>query len=275
MESLSGASLETDTIKPFFNDGKFFYENVLSNKLIVNEGFTEAYPFIKGYAVIKKGGNYGIIDRSGKIIVNPEYKSFYLEDFGAKIVFGEYEFDYFSGKLTDYSFRDVERYFPQNTIYKSNHKFGIKFQSGYTTPAVYDTVLSAEYEKFAVVKKGNKLGVIDRKGNYIIPLKYDGFKEGYPEQFALKKNTSWDYYKNGELIFNSGNIPVYWRYDKIIFRSGDYYGCMDEKGTQILAAKYKWISLVGPVAINSKNQVVFYSKGKQDFVYYTFIGEKN
>lgn len=268
LEESAKVSIWNDTIKPLFINGKFYYKNTLSKKTITT-GFDEAYPFCKGYAVVKINGRYGIIDKVGKVIIKPGYERFAVTDDFPTILLGDQEFNYNTGELTKAIFHEVVPYIPQNSIFRIDGKYGVKFEDGHKTEAIYDTVLSAGYKNFAVVRSG-KIGVVDRAGKIIIPLIYDDFKGGYPDGIALRSSGKWNYFKDCKLIFRSKNQPVYWRYDKIIFKAGDYYGSMDSDGTQILSAKYKWISTTAPVALNKKNELVFYSKGSRDFVYYIF-----
>ena len=273
LEKTAEVSLLNDTIKPFFIDGKFYYKNTLSNKLIATDGFDEAYPFCNGYAVVKTGYNYEIIDKFGRVIVKPIYleNGFYLDDYFPIIELGNKMFDYQTGNLTNYSFHEAELYSPQNIIYKKDGKYGVQFEDGHKTTAIYDTILSTLQMRVAVVKKNDKIGVVNRDGIAIIPIMYNDFQEGYHYHFALKKNKKWNYYNGFKLILSNRKKLVSWGQDKIIFKSGKYYGCMDEKGNNIIKANYKWISVISPIAINKKNQLVFYNKGRRDFVYYTFV----
>ena len=265
---------DDDTIKPFFSNDKFYYKNTSSKKLINNIGFDEAYPFLKNYAVIKINGRYGIIDKSGNMAVKPEYTQFNIRDDRSILILSDrvkdksYQFDFNTGELKEAVFFEDELYFPQNKMYKVNGKYGVQFEDGSKTAAIYDTVLYQNYKDFIVVKAANKIGAINKKGAFIIPLIYNDSMSGYPDRVALRASKKWDYFVNCKLIFSSKNKPILWRYNKIIFKSGDYYGCMNDKGNQILAAKYKWISLISPIAIDKNNNLVFYNNDSPDFIYY-------
>lgn len=270
LEQTSAISLFNDSIKPFFNEGEFYYQNTGSKKIFFKNGFEEAYPFCKGYAIVKVHDKYGVIDRTAKFVVQPEYTDFYLNDYSSEITFfrgsQKRTFDYNTGELSDYIYSEILPRFYQNTVYKKHGKYGVIFENGKKLSAKYDSILSTSYRTEIVVQKNGKIGVVNEDGKLIQPLTFKEFYGGYP-WYALKKGTNWYYF--GKIRFVSKNQPVFWRYSKLIFKANNHYGCMDEEGHEILPANYQWISEEGPVAINKNNQLVFWQSGEKDFVYYT------
>ena len=145
-------------------EGKVCYIDANGNIALTIGGngkhITGAYPFNQGIAVYydKDVDSYGFIDKSGNIIISPQYDSFY------------YSTDNFQVFVDNIA--SVEN---KNGIYGGIDKTGKT-----VIPFEYQ-VLKNFHEGLAVAQKNGKYGVIDTNNNVIVPFEYDnlsGYSDG-------------------------------------------------------------------------------------------------
>ena len=120
--------------------------------------------FHDGYAVFQQGNSkkYGIIDKSGKVIVNAVYD--FIEDISEGLF-----------------------------CVKKDKKYGFVNKDGdMVIPLIYDDSDSF-HEGLAAVKKNNMWGFIDKKGDVEIPFNYN-YARNFSEGLApVKKNEKYGY----------------------------------------------------------------------------------
>ena len=193
---------------------------------------------------------YGIIDRNGNIIIEPQYdmiqipnpsKAIFIcysnyqsgkEDYQTMVVndkkevlFSKYE------QVTALAFKDAsvdEVPFEKSVLrYKQNGKYGIiDFTGKELTKPIYDSIESLSYkEGCLVVEQEGKYGVINIKGKEMIPVEYDSITaDGYYEE-------STKYQKAGFIVANKTE-------------QGYRYGYITYQGEELLEAKYNEIDRV-------------------------------
>ena len=109
LEGFSRLMEQEDTLKPRYVNGDFIYSNNQKIQLI-KEHYQEAYPFIRGFAVIKTNDHYGIINKHGEVVVKPAFNSFYVDEDFHGIMFPQMLFDFQTGKLNTVKYwGDIER----------------------------------------------------------------------------------------------------------------------------------------------------------------------
>ena len=193
---------------------------------------------------------YGIIDRNGNIIIEPQYdmiqipnpsKAIFIcysnyqsgkEDYQTMVVndkkevlFSKYE------QVTALAFKDAsvdEVPFEKSVLrYKQNGKYGIiDFTGKELTKPIYDSIESLSYkEGCLVVEQEGKYGVINIKEKEMIPVEYDSITaDGYYEE-------STKYQKAGFIVANKTE-------------QGYRYGYITYQGEELLEAKYNEIDRV-------------------------------
>lgn len=189
--------------------------------------------------IVKKNNLYGVIRRTDsnyKLIIAPIYTSitYFSFDgyFACKNKTGESFFDEFGKAFSNQleaqnseerskatsdsdsgSEFDSESYFknrPTSRVFKVNQKYGVcfidngNFGKVDSIPALYDSIAYSDqldYNNwFLVVQKDKKWGVVDHKGNLLLPFEYDFVDasqatkfglEGFRKQFWVKKEGKW------------------------------------------------------------------------------------
>ena len=212
------------------------------------------------YFSLRKDNLFGVIDRSGNIIIEPTYDDVKIPN-PEKPVFVCYEGD--STKvlnerkeeiLTDYD--QVEPIQLQNTVndliyeksvlkYQEDGKFGlIDFEGKRITKPIYDSIDSLNYkEGQLLVKQDGKTGVINIKGNTLIDIKYDQINvDGY-------------YTKEGG--YNYSGYIVSTTTDQ-----GYRYGYINYDGKLLLESNYNQLSRVTQIQDNNNAYIICAENGR-------------
>lgn len=206
-----------------------------------------------------KDGNVGVIDKSGKSIITPQYSDVYIPN-PTKDVFicftgeaskivnsaGEElltEYENVSALATSES---ILLEFEKDVLkYKKDGQFGlISIDGTLITPAVYDEISSLDDRPGRIlVKKDDKVGVIDTKGNIVIPINY----------LAIKGD---GYYSNQDGYLKTGYIVS----EKT--KTGIYYGYYSNEGKKVIDLKYDSVERV-PDDDTSSTYLIVMNNGRK------------
>lgn len=149
-------------------------------------GVDREYAFFEGLAMVRRNGKFGYIDQNGKEVIRPQYDFAYPFSEGlAKVEKnGKYGFIDSKGRLAvDFQFKDFEIQIKEIDPTQPSKP---TFRNGY-----YDA--TGFFNKgYAVVSKGNKMGIIDQEGNVVVPIKYDFVNQPAENGLVLVRN-NWKY----------------------------------------------------------------------------------
>lgn len=183
---------DMQTISPSYEDALPFSEGLAAvkidkkwgwinkeGKVIINPSFEWADMFHEGVARVKQEGSYGLINKNGKFVLPAEYQAIGISRYGLVPLKK-------GGLWGLYDLREK--------------KMLLNFE--------YDEILPTLNPNIIPVKKDNKVGFFDRKGNSLLGFNYDHAsivtEEGY---VAVKMKDRW-------MIMNEKGTPV--------FESNDY-----------------------------------------------------
>lgn len=196
------------------------------------------------YFVITTNENKsGVINKEGKIIINPEYDSIQIPNPEKPVFICLYDYnsekrEYSSKVLNEKSEEILKKYDKvqaiannntsvnnayQTTVlkYKNDDKYGlIKINGKKLTSAIYDEIETLEYKDGVLkVKQGDKYGIVDLNGKEIIKVEYNSIvADGYYD-----KETKYE--KAGYIV----NVKT---------DEGYRYGYINSKGKQTLDTTY-------------------------------------
>lgn len=157
------------------------WEKVLPDDLAYDELHKSGNP-----CIVKKGDHYGLFDlKAKKLILPAEYSSIYFEGSDMLRVAKSRE----SGP---YYFADL----------KGNKLFGKEFQE----------IREFDYASLAEVKQNNKWGLIDKKGNWILPCEMGSEKESTININAITGRISARNRKGWGMTDLKGNIVLPFQY---------------------------------------------------------------
>ncbi|MCL1858952.1 MAG: WG repeat-containing protein [Oscillospiraceae bacterium] len=218
------------------DDGKCGLINK-SGEIVLPEEYEMIRRFQEGLAVVQKDGKFGYIDMTGDIIIPIEYKSArdfndgmaIVELFDGRNITGysrawstwayinksgeiaftvKYNFFY---EFSDDGLAMVSNY-DNSGAYGVYRKYGFIDKSGeIVIPMIYEGATPFEYG-LAAVYGGNKSGVIDTTGDFVVELIYDSVRSiiGEGKIIIAEKNTKYG------LLNNKGEVILAFEYDNII-----------------------------------------------------------
>lgn len=237
--------------------------NLVKNKKIVSKEVTEY-----NYFIISINGKSGVIDKTGKTIIEPQYDYIQIPN-PAKAIFvcrvydensenKEYTSKVVNGNnkeiLTKY--KNIETIPNNNTSinnfyqtqilrYKENDKYGlISLNGNEITPAVYESIETLEYKDGILkIKKDGKYGLIDINGNEVLKAEYNSITT--------------DGYYSEESKYDKAGYIVNVRTDE-----GYRYGYINHKGRQTLDTMYTNIKRITEIKDDDFVYLITYNNGK-------------
>lgn len=243
---------------------------IVASILIVNEKkFAYEIEEIKeiNYATLVQEGKYGVIDKTGKIVVQPIYTGMQIPN-PSKPVFicigeynketKEYETKAFNDKEQQL-FEEYDRieaisietniettpYEKSTLIYRKDGKYGlIDLEGKKITEPLYEEITSIDYKEgtFAV-KLGEKLGVINLKGKEIIKPEYETItSDNYYNEKTKNKTTGFIVSKKTE--------------------KGYRYGYINYRGKVILKPEYTELERVIEIANEKELYFIAFKEGQ-------------
>lgn len=247
------------------------------------------------YFILRKDEKYGVINKSGDVVITPEYTNIIIPN-PSKAVFICYNDDDTTKVLNQNNeqiftdFNNIEpiklkniasdlMYEKNILTYEQDGKIGlINLEGKVIVNPIYESIEGLPYkEGELLVKINEKYGVINNKGNYIVDPEYDQItvdnytneQDGYKKAGYIVSNTTEDGYRYG-YIDVKGNIilkPEYTEVSRIIDIKDDnniyliaaqngQYG-MYKNDEQIIKNEYQSISY------NSENNTLILEKTKR------------
>lgn len=221
------------------------------------------------FYIIEKNYQYGIIDLSGNIIIEPKYDDIEIPN-PAKDVFwvtrineNELEEVKIINKENKELFNDYENVTPIKLAndadkleyekdvlkYELDEKYGIlNYEGKKITEPIYDKIESLKYKSGELlVKKEEKYGVINTEGKILVKLKYD--------------NIEGDGYYNSETKYSyTGYITCQREND------GFKYGYIDNLGKQVLKNEYSEVYRIIEAEDKENIYLVARKNGKVGFI---------
>lgn len=190
-------------------DGHYGYIDE-TGEFVIDPSYDEAWVFIHGSAVVKENGRYGLIDKMGNWVTEPVYDSVFPFSPDCFIVQKDdaYGFvEHGTGKvLVAPQYDQVYNYTLELCVVQKGNALGVVNSKGVLTCAPQLQDFKEMYGPLAIVVQsdtsdemqmllsiidgGNvKLGLLSRKGEYIVPCTYDDMFEdvanGYYFPFIL------------------------------------------------------------------------------------------
>lgn len=230
--------------------------------IIVEKGKNYTIDEVKQYNffLLKQDDLYGVIDKKGNIIIEPEYSEIKIPnpEKGVFICYKEENTKILNERKEEIltQFTDIEpirlKNIASNLMYEKSvlkyakdGKYGlIDFEGNVIEKPIYDEINSLSYkEGELLVKQNEKYGVINIKGNKIVEIKYD-------------KITVDEYYTDENRYQYAGYIV------SITTEEGYRYGYLNYKGKEILNTEYNDITRVTEIQDNENSYIVCAKNGQ-------------
>ncbi len=209
------------------------------------------------YNLIYENKKYGVIDETGKIVVEPKYdiiqipnpsKPVFICMHDYNVTLQQYEIEVFNNKNEKiYTEYDSVQALPTESTwdgipfeksvlkYKKDNKYGlISLENKVITDPIYDSIKAINYkEGMLLVEQDKKFGAVNIKGKIIIKTEYDEIKI--------------DNYYNSETMYKASGFIV-----KKKNENNYGYGYINSKGKFLLKPEYTEISRINEI-IDDKN----------------------
>ena len=223
------------------------------------------------YNLINENKKYGVIDETGKIVIEPKYdiiqipnpsKPVFICMHDYNINLQQYETEVFDNKgnkiFTEY---DSVQALPTESTwdgipfeksvlkYKRNNKYGlITLENKVITEPIYDSIKAINYkEGMLLVEKDKKYGAINIKGKIIIKPEYD--------QISI------DNYYNSETMYKASGFIV-----KKKNEDSYKYGYINSKGKMLLPPEYTEISRINEIIDDKSVYLLVLKEGQAGVV---------
>lgn len=194
-DSFTGYNFFVEGRAQIKRDGKYGYIDY-SGKTVIPCKFDHGSFFYGKYAIVQNESKYGVINRTGNYVVIPKYKKIDRIVDPYVFVVGENNkegvVDVFGNQILPFEYSSVryagDKIFIIGIIDNSGRmRYGFIHANG-------SIISGIELEKaygyrmgLASVKKNGKWGFIDKKGNVVIPSKYDDSRDFEEDGMAFVK----------------------------------------------------------------------------------------
>lgn len=246
------------------------------------EDLRQGYPLAR---CVFSDGKYGLIDRIGRIVrkemafVGPFENGLARVSFQGRIS-GSLKNDHSLGKLQAYladmlspnamvDYTQYDRHFRKNAyLICESCEWGFMDTTGQVVIKPQYTFVQNMSKEVGMVKKGNKWGMVSRRGDLLIPCQYDGveFLENTDEKIIKVYKQEPKY----GLIDTLGQLAVGAVYDEIgSFSEGrlavsqnNLWGFVDAEGKEVVPCRYKEVKNFseGLAAVRQDNKWGFINK---------------
>lgn len=260
------------------------YADVDGN-MVIEATFTEAKPFYRGVAVVARDGyigaagcvirlldgNYGLIDRTGKILIEPKYRALHRfnEEFDDGLM--TYQTEDGGGVITTQG--EVRSYLPgcndlfycseglADVEWKNEKLPGAPMKYGYVDSegriAIEPRFDYASYFSggFAAVKIDQKYGYINQAGELVLDTIYDDAKPFRNKLAIICKDGRWGCIdENGQYVIVPQYDALEWRKDNFLLaKKEEKVGLLDCSGKVICSPQFDEIrQFSGEFAIITK-----------------------
>lgn len=250
-------------IKPIYDDAGYFQDGLAKVRVGLKLGVIDKngreivqadyddISFDSGFILAESDGKYVCFDKNGNMIFRTVYDSITMlpgEDWAIVYLGDHPQIVDFKGNIKVSAKYDSIAYYGSEygdgmIEVRINGKIGFLDLTDFSevVPPVNDWA-SLFTRGRAVVEKGNRCGVIDKKGNIVVPLNYDNVEIFHNGTLILNQRGKYVLADiNGKIINNN-------RYESIneigscyIIEAGGKYGILDGNGTEVVAPVYDYI----------------------------------
>lgn len=177
----------------------------LSGSYVIEPQFKNAFDFSGKYAAIADGREWGYIDTKGKWIIEPQYKLALPFSAGYALVDDvDGKSFYIDSKNQKLKVPEADKLYSFNengvALIKVGDKLGLINTKGqFVLEPKYEVIKKFD-NGYARFRDNGKWGIIDTKGKEIIPAKYDDINRYSKNGVGAKSGESWGVIKNGKFI---------------------------------------------------------------------------
>lgn len=228
--------------------------------VLIEPKFDYATSFYEGYALVRIGVNWGVIDTNGKIVVDISKKKDEAKEMADKL-----REDLVKNRLIyNHAVKLKKLIFEDWDLVKFVSGMGVGFldkNGNIVVPIIYEDAIGFGMGDLAAVRKNGKWGFINRKNEVVIPFKYQDTHGFFERRAAVKINNKWGFIdEKGELVVKNVYEYVFSFNEMraIVFKDGKY-GFIDYYGNEIVEPYYDDITNFNSgISIATKDSKKYY-----------------
>jgi len=179
-------------------DGKIKFYNVIKGEYAITKSYDDATAFNYGFAFVKEKGEWGAINKDGKVVVELSYDKISFEKLANRVVFrvgsnSKYGITDVNGKvILPCEFELITNAPPNFFKVKEDGKYGVYKTTGVLVKhPIYDHITNKVEDPTipvwpAIVSLKGKYGILNEKGEEVYPLKAIEIQSLGGELFAVK-----------------------------------------------------------------------------------------
>lgn len=238
---------------PCTRGGTWSVYDIKTQKIV----YEELGVFKENLAFVKKGAKFGYINDKGELQIpiqfdlaenfkNKEAKvtrndsTFFIDRFGVKLKKYDKEFTKTEGMILvklgeKFGFLDSLR----NEITKFEFDQAGEFSCGVAVVSIGGT--HTKINAYSTSYSNGKYGVIDKKGNFIVPAEFENMDNARENKISFSKNGKWGYMNTkGEVIIEPAYVNARQFFDGMaaVMAQNRKWGFINEKGEIIIELKY-------------------------------------
>ena len=255
-------SFDADDVEPVFD----INENLQGDDIITSRTF-----------IIKKDNKYGVYNTLGEVLIPVEYdeiKPFEPYKFAVKKAS---KYAVYMGKLSAFEYDNVTDHFGGLLLEKAG-KYGI-WKNLSVIPPIYDSIDS--HGDRNIVSLNAKYGIVDDETKEILPIMYEKIIP-FGDHFKVKTEKGWSlgYIHHGTIYPNSFDDITFLSENEqwlelFLVKTGDKYGCINNKGELILSIDYDKIKLDSTFYTPRVISILTYKDGKVGFCVISYFYSEN
>jgi hypothetical protein len=246
------ASFFSEGLGAVGKNGKYGFINK-SGEVVIDFLFNDVEAFHKGAAVVLKDSLYGLINALGDYLIPPMYDE--LSETSSDLYIaskaGNYGYIFKDGKtLTPFEFDIAGDFKNGSAIVSKDEKYGLINTTGtFLLKPVFNELNFINDSLLKASNEDELLGIIDVKGDTILPFQYDAIGEFSEHRALVTKNEKCGYVnEQGELV-----IPIVFSYSSALLTTALF-----ENGYALLKQKNK------SIIIDSTGKVLKF-RGYEDY----------
>lgn len=240
---------------------------VIANNISKNQKISQEEVKNYNYFIVTIDGKSGVIDKSGNIIINPEYDNIQIPNPEKPIFVALFDYDQttqeYSSKVLNENGKEILTQYknvqaiPNNNTsnsnlyqtsllkYKENGKVGLITTDGKkVTDAIYDSIETLEYkDEVLKVKENGKYGLINLNGEEIVKPEYNSI-------------TTDGYYNEQTKYAGAGYIV------NVVTEQGYRYGYINSKGKQVLDTAFTNVKRITEIKEDENTYLITYKNGQ-------------
>lgn len=221
-------------------------------KFVLKEA-ERVYAFTEGLALFSnKDDKYGFVDKTGKVIVNPQFDDAvsFFEGFAAVKQDDKWGFIDINGKLAiSPQFKKVDAFSEGKAAFYDGKKWGyIDTKGAYIINPQFDAAYSFS-EGLALVKQGDLYGFINPKGEFEINPQFESAFNFFNGLATVLQGKSYGFInKTGKYEVNPQFEMSFYFYGNIApVASGDKIGFIDKKGKYVINPQFDEMRVIHKV----------------------------